>query len=238
MILQKNISNIFGSNTKIDISRNLRLKSISIIIYKNYIKVRAPFLFSNKKIDELLKKKFNWIKKNLAIQQNILSSIKKKYINGEEFKYLGKTYILKIIKDKNYNVKIKDNLLIVTTKNTEDIIKIRRLISKWFHEKSAVYFNRQTLFYAKENKIKVAAIKIREYKSRWGSCSIDSIITFNWRLIMAPPHVIKYVIIHELMHIKEYNHSPEYWRLVESLYPNKKKAQYWLIYNGKTLTIN
>ena len=55
---------------------------------------------------------------------------------------------------------------------------------------------------------------------------------------MAPPNIIKYVIIHELMHLKEHNHSPKYWGHVKLLYPNIEEAKNWLIYNGKTLTIN
>ena len=80
-------------------------------------------------------------------------------------------------------------------------------------------------------------MKVREYKARWGSCSINGDISFNWRLIMAPPYIIEYVIIHELMHIKEHNHSSRFWDLVKSQYPNIKEAKQWLIYNAHTLNI-
>ena len=77
MLHQQKISTLFGSNTTIDIHRTLSLKSISIKIHKNCIKITTPFLLSNKKIDELLKKKSNWIKKQLLIQSNIQPLIKK-----------------------------------------------------------------------------------------------------------------------------------------------------------------
>ena len=237
MLFKQKISNSFGSNIIIDINRSIRLKSASIKISKDCIKVTAPFLISKKKIEEILKKKFNWIKKQLLIQQNIQPLIKKEYLENEEFKYLGKSYILKIIKGKKYSVKIEDNLLVVIVKNTKNIIKIKRLINKWFHEESDVYFKEKTFLYAKVNNLKVNSVKVREYKARWGSCSINGNITFNWCLIMAPPEIIKYVIIHELVHLIEHNHSPKYWKEVKKIYPNIDEAKNWLLYNGKTLSI-
>ena len=98
-----------------------------------------------------------------------------------------------------------------------------------------MYFDIKTSFYANKNNLNITSIKVREYKARWGSCSTNGDISFNWRLIMAPPEIIEYVIIHELMHLKEHNHSPKYWKHVKAAYPNIDEAKKWLIYNGKTL---
>ena len=237
MAHQLQMSNLFGSDINIYIHRSLKLKSISIKIDKDSIKLNVPFFLSNKKIDELLKKKLNWITKQLHLQSNTHPLIKKTYLNGEKFKYLGQVYKLQIIKGKKYSINIENNLLIVVVKNIEDTIKIKRLIKKWLHEQSASYFKENTFFYSKKNNLNVTSVKVREYKARWGSCSINGDISFNWRLIMAPPHIIEYVIIHELMHIKEHNHSSRFWDLVKSQYPNIKDAKQWLIYNGRTLNI-
>ena len=237
MLFKQKISNLFGSNVIIEINRSIRLNSASIKISKNYIKVVAPFFLSNRNINDLLKKKFNWIKNQLLIQQKIQPSVNKIYVNNEEFKYLGESYKLQIRKGSRYSVKIENNLLIVVVKNTENTIKIQKLIHKWFHEKSTSYFEEKTFLYAKENNLKITSVKVREYKARWGSCSINGNITFNWRLIIAPPEIIKYVIIHELVHLIEHNHSPKYWEHVKKIYPNIDEAKNWLIYNGKTLSI-
>ena len=231
------ISNLFGSDINIDIHRTLKLKSISIKVDKDSIKLNVPFFLSNKKIDELLNKKLNWIIKQLHLQSNTHPLIKKIYLNGEKFKYLGKSYKLHIIKGTKYAIRIENDLLIVVVKNIKDTVKIKRIIKKWFHEKSASYLKENTSYYSKKNNLNVNSVKVREYKARWGSCSINADISFNWRLIMAPPHIIEYVIIHELMHIKEYNHSSRFWDLVKSQYPNIKDAKKWLIYNGNTLNI-
>ena len=237
MTHQIKISNLSGTDINIDIHRSLKLKSISIKIDKDSIKLNVPFFLSNKKIDELLKKKLNWITKQLHLQSNTHPLIKKIYLNGEIFKYLGKSYKLQIIKGTKYTIRIENDLLIVVVKHIEDTLKIKGIIKKWLHEKSASYFKENTFYYSKKNNLNVNSVKVREYKARWGSCSINADISFNWRLIMAPPHIIEYVIIHELMHIKEHNHSSRFWDLVKSQYPNIKDAKKWLIYNGNTLNI-
>ena len=237
MTHQIKISNLSGTDINIDIHRSLKLKSISIKIDKDSIKLNVPFFLSNKKIDELLKKKLNWITKQLHLQSNTHPLIKKIYLNGEIFKYLGKSYKLQIIKGTKYTIRIENDLLIVVVKHIEDTLKIKGIIKKWLHEKSASYFKENTFYYSKKNNLNVNSVKVREYKARWGSCSINADISFNWRLIMAPPHIIEYVIIHELMHIKEHNHSSRFWDLVKSQYPNIKDAKQWLIYNAHTLNI-
>ena len=158
MLFKQKISNLFGPNIIIDINRSIKLTSASIKISKGYIKVTVPFLISNKKIDELLKKKNDWIKKQLIIQGNIQPLKKKEYINNEEFKYLGKNYKLKIIKGKKYSIRIENNLLIVIVKNVENINKIKRLINKWFHEESTNYLKEKTFLYAKENNLTVTLV--------------------------------------------------------------------------------
>lgn len=71
-------------------------------------------------------------------------------------------------------------------------------------------------------------VTIREQKTRWGSCSSKGNLNFNWKLIMAPPQVLDYVVIHELCHLKEFNHSPRFWALVEARMPEYKAWKKWL----------
>lgn len=78
-------------------------------------------------------------------------------------------------------------------------------------------------------------ITIRDQRTRWGSCSSKGTISLNWRLIMAPPEVLDYVIVHELCHLKEHNHSKRFWQLVENHCPDFKKRRHWLKVNSGCL---
>ena len=81
----------------------------------------------------------------------------------------------------------------------------------------------------------VGRVSIRNQRSRWGSCARDGRITLNWRLLAMPEWVRDYVIVHELMHLKRMDHSPEYWRLVEGACPEYRKARHWLKVHGPGL---
>jgi predicted metal-dependent hydrolase len=83
--------------------------------------------------------------------------------------------------------------------------------------------------------ITVTRISIRNQRSRWGACSARGSITLNWRLILVPPPVREYVMIHELMHRRELNHSPRFWRHVAAACPDYQLARKWLLENGPAL---
>ena len=88
---------------------------------------------------------------------------------------------------------------------------------------------------AAEHGLKVGKVSIRNQRSRWGSCARNGNIALNFRLVQMPPGVRDYVLLHELMHMKQQNHSPKFWRLVEGVYPAFREAERWLRTTGKSL---
>ena len=83
--------------------------------------------------------------------------------------------------------------------------------------------------------IAVHRVSVRAQKTRWGSCSARGTISLNWRLIQAPPFVVDYLIVHELMHRREMNHSARYWKLVAAAFPDYRRAEQWLKKSGLEL---
>ena len=96
-------------------------------------------------------------------------------------------------------------------------------------------FTQKTAYYAQIMGVTYGRISIREQKTRWGSCSSDGNLNFNWRLIFAPEEVLNYIVIHELAHRKEMNHSPAFYKVVSEIMPDYKKQQKWLRENGQKL---
>src|ERR1700677_3258085 len=80
----------------------------------------------------------------------------------------------------------------------------------------------------KQHNLNLTAIKISKSRSKWGSCSSKAVLSFNWRLIFAPIEILEYVIVHEMCHIIQMNHSKKFWVVVENIYPNYKAAKSWL----------
>lgn len=96
-------------------------------------------------------------------------------------------------------------------------------------------FTRKTAYYASVMNVTYGRISIREQKTRWGSCSSKGNLNFNWRLIFAPEEVLDYIVVHELAHRREMNHSPAFYRIVGSVLPDYKKEQKWLREHGESL---
>jgi predicted metal-dependent hydrolase len=89
--------------------------------------------------------------------------------------------------------------------------------------------------YAAELGVPIKRICVRDQSSRWGSCSNTGVLSFSWRLILAPSYVLDYLAAHEVAHLVELNHSPRFWRLVKRLYPNVERAKVWLDVHGTDL---
>jgi predicted metal-dependent hydrolase len=112
---------------------------------------------------------------------------------------------------------------------------VRAAVEGWLRARAARELPPQLQALAATHGIVVPRISIRDQRSRWGSCSPSGTITLNWRLVQTPPFVREYVLIHELMHRKQMNHSRRFWRLVAAHCPRFAEARRWLIGEGKSL---
>lgn len=109
----------------------------------------------------------------------------------------------------------------------KDYVKARSLARAVFEQKVSLY--------AKLMQVSYGRISIRDQKTRWGSCSGRGNLNFNWRLILAPEEVLDYVVVHELAHRKEMNHSDRFWAQVAAVMPDYRKQRQWLKQNGDLL---
>jgi len=110
----------------------------------------------------------------------------------------------------------------------------RRLLD-WLKREARKKIDERVGEYAVQLGVRPRRITIRDTSSRWGSCSSARSLSFSWRLILAPPSVLDYVVAHEVSHLRELNHKPRFWRLVELLVPDIEKNQAWLSAHGATL---
>jgi predicted metal-dependent hydrolase len=112
-----------------------------------------------------------------------------------------------------------------------------RRLSDWLKEEAARDLAERTAVHAARLGVTVKAIKLREQRSRWGSCSSSGNINYNWRLVLAPPHVLDYVAAHEVAHLVEMNHSPAFWATVQRTLPDMERGRAWLKAHGRELMV-
>lgn len=110
-----------------------------------------------------------------------------------------------------------------------------RRLYDWLKQEALADLNRQSAFHADRLGVAVSQVRLRSQSSRWGSCSSNGNINYNWRLILAPPHVLDYVAAHEVAHLVEMNHSPAFWATVARTLPDMERGRAWLKTHGRDL---
>ena len=191
------------------------------------VEFRAPYGLSPETIKEMVRRKAGWICKKLeSFEANKLPDQKKQYLEGEIYLFLGREYPLKIMaldSIKKPFTTLKDSELMVTVpvKTSEGLspLLLKKAIWDFYSERAEEEVSDILRDYSKKLGISPPPFKVKYQKRRWGSCSADNVIRINFQLIMAPPEQLEYVVVHELCHIKEKNHSARFWRLVEKLMP-------------------
>ena len=98
----------------------------------------------------------------------------------------------------------------------------------WLARQADAYINERVAYYAPQLRVKVRPVEMREWRRRWGECHPDGHLRFNWRLIMLPPDIIDYVVVHELAHLLAPGHNPRFWRVVAAILPDHKARRKWL----------
>jgi len=152
------------------------------------------------------------------------------------------------IQGKQYTVKISDKKFIkerILTTESEIIIFLseqnnkqpKTIFDKWLREYARKVITQRTRYLADISGFKFNKISIREQSTRWGSCSSEKNLNFNWKLILGPPEVLDYVVIHELSHTVQMNHSKAFWDVVQTAMPDYLQYRKWLRVNGDSLKI-
>ena len=110
--------------------------------------------------------------------------------------------------------------------------RVKDAVKEWIRRQAAPVIQREAEELAEQIGVRYKRLTIRDQRTKWGSCSRNGNLSFNWRLILFPPDVLRYVVIHELCHLKQFNHSPRFWQLVEQFDPSYQRSIEWLRING------
>ncbi|MGC8690929.1 MAG: M48 family metallopeptidase [Caldisericaceae bacterium] len=195
--------------------------------------VKAPYFVSKVAVNKVIEKHKSWINKRIAIAKTIEKPSSKGFVSGESFLYLGRTYRLFIVYAQEEPFKF-DNAFYLR----EDMQPFAKdIFINWYRNEARKFISERVNYYSNLAGIKYNKVKITSAMKRWGSCSRERNLSFTYRLVMAPIFVIDYVIVHELCHIIEHNHSKTFWEHVKVILPGYKNARAWLNEKGQMLVI-
>ncbi len=227
----------FDKDLSIEVVRTKRRKTASIKVIDGLVQAIVPDQLSDARVEALIQKRTPWIRRKLREQSQAVNPKPKEYVSGESFTYLGRNYRLKVLRGNDHAVKLKGGYLEVGLSKRSKEGDIRNALVGWYEEHALGRLTEKTIRYAEIIGVSPISISVRDYKSRWGSCSSKGEITYNWRIIAAPHHIVDYVVVHELCHLKHSNHSLAYWRSVKREVPDYEVSRQWLKDQSSTLVI-
>lgn len=215
-------------------------KNTRFSIGKNAVIIRMPLRTSKIHQQQFLKQLETWATTQFDQRDKLRANFfGKSYKDGDTIEIMGKKYSIHIKKEarKTHVGKIKNNEIYITlSQNNPSLFQqkaIKTLLSRTIAkdclpqvERRVDEWNDQ---YFQEN---IQAIRLKQNQSNWGSCSSNRNLNFSTRLLFAPNDVINYVIVHELAHLKELNHSAKFWKIVANVMPDYKEKEHWLKENG------
>ena len=220
---------------KTDINYELLMldrRSLEITVHPDKsVVVKAPKNTPLDTINERIKKRANWIKRQIMyFSQFEPRTPNRRFVSGESHMYLGKKYRLKIQDSVRDKVLLKNgHFHVECTRN--DPSHVRHLLEKWYRKRSIVYLSK--IFedcweaFRKKGYVK-PKLEIRKMEKRWGSLSVKGRLTLNVNLVQTPRECIEYVIIHELCHLVHYNHGAEFYKLLNQMMPDWMKRKHKL----------
>jgi hypothetical protein len=226
-----------GFNYEVVRSRK-RKRTISLHVKANGAAVvYAPHRTPIPEIDRFVREKQSWLRKKIRESGERQKKIRiKNYVKGEIFFFLGEPYPLKIGAAALGCDKL-DFLCGQFVLAEDSALQGKELFVDWYRKSAQEYIGERVDHFSQALKLIPKGVKISNARCRWGSCSQDNHLHFSWRLIMAPRSVIDYLVVHELAHVQEKNHSGRFWDIVGNTITDYKKQRIWLKDNGHTLDI-
>lgn len=223
---------------KIDyqIKYSSKRKKVNISVERDRsVIIRAPLGVTKEKIEDIIKSKKDWIIEKINHKQKYpVDLAPKEFVSGETMMYLGRNYQLAVIDEDIDGVQFNQKFLISKSKQQEAY----SLFKKWYCEKAKSKIEDKVNMYAKNLGVDVNKVRISDMKYRWGSCTPSNNVIFNWRIIKAPMYVVDYLIVHELAHLIESNHTSKFWNIVSIQVPQYLKSKEWLKKYGHLLEID
>jgi predicted metal-dependent hydrolase len=206
------------------------------------LEVAAPLRFPEAELARLLQSREAWIARQLAKLAAVAASpVNAAAAPGAELLFLGRPRVLTVLWGAAARATVSAEgerifAQLPAVPAAEQAGALTAALRRWYIEEARAVLTERTAHWAGALGVRPQRVFIREQKSRWGSCSSRGNVSYNWRVVMAPPAVVDYLVVHELCHMREANHSAAFWRLVAAADPDYKEHRKWLRSHGALLT--
>lgn len=213
----------------VEVYRSSRRKTARIRVESGLVSVVAPTATTIERLEKVIQDKRSWILQKLAIHREAQPARARSFLSGEALPYLGRNYRLKVKRGPYAPVKLKHGRLHVQVPNGSDNPQIvRNAVVRWYRTNALRRLEQKTERYSAMIGVDPREVSVRDFKSRWGSCTAKGEVQYNWRIVMAPNRICDYVVVHELCHLVHHDHSARFWQHVGRILPDYEECRAWL----------
>jgi len=217
---------------RVAVLRSLR-RTAALHIVGSELQVRVPQHLGDERVAAFLQQKRPWIRSKVAELQLLPPPPRQReLVSGESFPYLGRHYRLKVQEGHAVGVCLSGGILRATVRPQEQgdqrRARIHQYLERWYRARALERLQEKADRHARQMAVTPAGVSVRAFRSRWGSCTKQGQVVFNWPIIKAPHPVVDYVVTHELAHLVHPNHSRAFWQLVERHCPAYARHRTWL----------
>lgn len=221
---------------QVEVRRSSRRRTVDLIVDRfGELVINVPESLSPGDLAAIVRKKQEWIYTKLGQKELVLRPTGlKEYVTGEGFYYLGKKYRLKLF-DADETTKqtaplrlLNGRFWMVKSATTDG----HNHFIRWYIQQGQKWLGNAMDSLKERVLVKPRTVLVRDLKYRWGSCNAAGDVYFHWRVVLLPPRVIRYLILHELIHLREHNHSPAFYERLAQVVPDYREIEKWLESNG------
>lgn len=216
-------------------SRRARRPSLSISPSTGLV-LTLPLAHPPQQVEPFLQRSRRWILRWTERFANAAAAMSTRWPYGDTLLFRGEEHLVRVAAGVSSVVRTEDNVLEVHMRRP-GLEGARRLLKRWYVAEAHAALTSRTAALSQALGITWSRLRIRDLRRLWGSCSPSGSLSLNYRLIMAPDEVMDYVIIHELMHRRELNHSKRFWARVAEACPHYRQSLQWLNTCGAYLTL-
>lgn len=215
------------------LKRSPRRRTIGLRIDRHGLSVSAPPRAALHYIEDMLRQKADWVLEKLDTwTQNRPEPFA--WTDGALLLYLGGDLPLRVTGgSRRATARLAGEALHVSVPEADDAAAVQRAVIRWYRREAQTLFAQRVAHIAARMGLKAARVALSSALTRWGSCNARGEIRLNWRLVQAPISQLDYVVVHELAHIAELNHSPRFWAVVKAAYPAFEEARRALRRDGE-----
>lgn len=228
------MSTLTVNDLRFEVKRSARRRALEITVDRDgSLTLSAPPEVSEVKLRDFARRKRMWVYQQLARKEMLAHKAPRKvFTEGEGFAYLGRNYRLRLVPESDAPVKLASGRFVMPKALVPDG---REHLIRWYRERAQSWLVEKVGDFASRMEVMPAGVRVQDLGYRWGSCGKGDVLYFHWKTILLPARVAEYVVVHEMAHLLEPHHTPEFWRRVERAMPDYERRRDWLAERGMTV---